>query len=189
MSRPLKLLANIFQGGGNIPIILPILAELIARRHSVRVIVGPGVRASRLEVSDSLLRRLGEIGARVTPLREPDVHPFDEAGSISCGLIGSWTPRSCSNVQREARAAMWAPTWAQNVLYELRREDVDLVIAVFVLLGALAAAEAARVPHVALLHTIYPWPVAGVPPYGPGYLPLTGPFGVCRDLQRNRHIV
>jgi UDP:flavonoid glycosyltransferase YjiC (YdhE family) len=68
------------------------------------------------------------------------------------------------------------------VANELRREKADLVVADFVLLGALIAAEAARIPSVALMHTIYPWPVAGVPPYGPGYAPKAGPLGFCRDV-------
>jgi hypothetical protein len=37
MARPLKILACMFQGGGNIPVILPVLAELVARDHRVRV--------------------------------------------------------------------------------------------------------------------------------------------------------
>jgi hypothetical protein len=41
MARPQKILACMFQGGGNIPLILPILAELVARNHRVRVMVGP----------------------------------------------------------------------------------------------------------------------------------------------------
>jgi MGT family glycosyltransferase len=67
-------------------------------------------------------------------------------------------------------------------LSELRREKADLVVADFVLLGALVAAEAARTPHIALMHTVYPWPTPGVPPYGPGYVPKAGPLGLVRDV-------
>ena len=182
MKRPLKILACMFQGGGNISLISPILAELIERRHTVRAIVGPGVRPSRLKVSPSLLRCIDEIGAELIPLREVDVHPFDDATSIDRGLIGSWTPRSFRHVQRAALTSVWAPTWARNVSSELRREPADIVVADFVLLGALLAAEAARIPHVALMHTVYPWPAAGVPPFGPGYLPKAGPLGFWRDV-------
>jgi UDP:flavonoid glycosyltransferase YjiC (YdhE family) len=182
MARPLKILACMFQGGGNIPLILPILAELVARNHRVRVMVGPGVRQSRLMVSPSLLQRVGEMGAELVRFNEPDVHPFDDPISADRALIGSWTPTSFRSVQREARTPVWASAWALNVSDELHREKADLVVADFVLVGALVAAEAARIPSVALMHTVYPWPVAGVPPYGPGYAPMSGPLGFCRDV-------
>lgn len=182
MARPLEILACMFQGGGNIPLILPILEELVARNHRVRVMVGPGVRQSRHTVSPSLLQRVGEMGAKLVRFNEPDVHPFDDLISADRTLIGSWTPASFRSVQREARTAAWAPAWSLNVADELRREKADLVAADFVLPGALIAAEAARTPSVALMHTVYPWPVAGVPPYGPGYAPKAGPLGFCRDV-------
>ena len=127
MARPLKILACMFQGGGNIPLILPILAELVARNHRVRVMVGPGVRQSRLTVSPSLLQRVGEMGAELVRFNEPDVHPFDDPISADRALIGSWTPASFRSVQREARTPVWAPAWALNVSDELRREKADLV--------------------------------------------------------------
>ena len=182
MARPLSILACMFQGGGNIPLISPILAELIARGHAVRVMAGPGVRASRLKLGASLLQRVDEMGAAIVPFREPEVHPFDDTTFTDLGLVGSWTPQSFRNVQREARATVWAPAWALNVSSELRREKVDLVVADFVLLGALVAAEAARIPHIALMHTVYPWPTSGVPPYGPGFAPKAGPVGLVRDV-------
>jgi len=52
------VLAAVFQGGGNIPLILPVLAELAARGHAVRVMAGTGIRRSRLPVSPDLLLRL-----------------------------------------------------------------------------------------------------------------------------------
>ena len=182
MLRPLSILACMFQGGGNVPLILPILAELIARGHIVRIMVGPGVRQSRLKPGPSLLGRVEEMGAALVPFREPHVHPFDEATFTDRGLIGHWTPRSFRSVQQEARATVWAPEWALNVSSELRREKVDLLVADFVLLGALVAAEAARIPHIALMHTVYPRPTLGVPPYGPGYSPKAGPLGLVRDV-------
>jgi len=139
------------------------------------------VRQSRLKLGPSLLRRVDEMGGTLVPFREPEVHPFDDTTFTDRGLIGSWTPRSFRNVQREARATVWAPAWALNVSSELRREKADLVVADFVLLGALVAAEAALLPHVALMHTVYPWPTPGIPPYGPCFAPRAGPLGLVRD--------
>jgi hypothetical protein len=110
MARPLEILACMFQGGGNIPLILPILAELVARNHRVRVMVGPGVRQSRLKVSPSLLQRVAEMGAELIRFNEPDVHPFDDPIFADRALIGSWTPASFRSVQREARTPLWAPS-------------------------------------------------------------------------------
>jgi UDP:flavonoid glycosyltransferase YjiC (YdhE family) len=121
------------------------------------------------------------MGAVVVPFREPDIHPLDNADFIDRGLLGSWTPRLLRNIQHEARATVWAPAWALNVSNELRHAKMDLVLADFVLLGALVAAEAAGIPHIALMHTVYPWPSFGVPPYGPGYAPKLGPAGLVRD--------
>src|SRR5258705_7770440 len=112
----------VFQGGGNVPLIVPILKELIARGHIVRVMAGPGVRRSRLNLSPSFLQRVDEMGAAVVPFREPQVHPFDDATFTDRGLIGSWTPRSLRSVPHEARATVWAPAWALNVSNELCRE-------------------------------------------------------------------
>lgn len=171
-----------FQGGGNIPLILPVLTELIARGHIVRVMAGPGVRRSRLKLSPLLQQRVNGMGATLVPFREPRLHPFDDATFTERGVIGSWTPRSFRSVRQEARATVWAPAWTLNVSSELQREKADLVVADFVLLGALVAAEAARLPHIALMHCVYPWPTPGVPPYGPGYAPKAGPLGLVRDV-------
>jgi hypothetical protein len=51
----------------------------------------------------------------------------------------------------------------------------------FVLLGAIAAAEAAGIPAVVLMHNVLSRPLPGIPPYGPGLLPAHGPFGFLRD--------
>src|SRR5919108_261888 len=65
-----RMLVAMFQGGGNIPLLLPIVTRLVARGHDVRFIVGPGVRRSRLPVSDQLWDALVKTGAPVVALRE-----------------------------------------------------------------------------------------------------------------------
>jgi hypothetical protein len=59
------ILMAMFQGGGNIPLLLPIVARLVTLGHRVRVLVGPGVRRSRLPVSEPLWRSLHAIGAQI----------------------------------------------------------------------------------------------------------------------------
>jgi hypothetical protein len=40
-----------FQGGGNIPLIMPIVTELALRGHDVSVLPGPGIRSRPIAVS------------------------------------------------------------------------------------------------------------------------------------------
>jgi UDP:flavonoid glycosyltransferase YjiC (YdhE family) len=180
VKRPASILAAIFQGGGNIPLVMPVLARLVERGHHLRVIVGPGVRRSRVPVSDSLVQRLLGIGATLVPFRQPNPHPFDNAPPVR-GLLGGWIPTQFRGIPHEAQTQLWAPAWADNVATELRRTPADIVIADFVLLGALAAAEAARVHCVALMHTIAVRPLADLPPYGTGWGPGRQPLGKLRD--------
>lgn len=169
-----------FQGGGNIPLIMPVVTRLVARGHQVRVMAGPGVRQSRLPVSTTFLQRIRAAGATVVPFRNPDSHPLDQA-SPARGLVGHWVPKAFRVVQREAQATLWAPAWAEQFLAELRKERADVAVIDFVLLGAIAAAEAAGIPAVVLMHNVLSRPLPGLPPYGPGLLPAHGPFGFLRD--------
>lgn len=157
------ILMATFQGGGNIPLLLPIVTRLVARGRRVRILVGPGVRRSRLPVSESLWQSLHATGAEILRLREPAVHPWDAAPSAQ-GLLFGWTPRAFRSVAQEARAQLWLPHWANEVAAELRRAPADVLVADFVLVGALVAAEAVGVPTVVLFHAVYPRPVPGRPP-------------------------
>ena len=181
MTGSARILFTMFQGGGNIPLIMPVVARLVARGHQVRIMAGPGVRHSRLPVSTTFLQRIRAAGATLVLFPDVEVHPLDQAARPR-GLIGGWLPKTFSSVQREAQATLWAPVWAERVAAELRRETADVVVSDFVLLGAIAAAEAVGVPSVVLMHTVSPRPVRGVPPYGPGLLPRRGPLGQVRDM-------
>jgi UDP:flavonoid glycosyltransferase YjiC (YdhE family) len=176
---PSRFLVAMFQGGGNIPLLLPIMRRLAALGHHLRFIVGPGVRRSRLPVGEPLYRSLRGIGD-VLRLREPDVHPLDVAPTVR-GVALGWVPRAFRSVAAEARVARWIPHWAQEVACQLEREPADVLVADFVLVGALVAAEAAGVASVALVHTLYPRPAAGRPPYGPGWMPAVGIADELRD--------
>jgi len=180
MGKPVRILGAMFQGGGNIPLLMPVMARLVASGHTVRIMAGPGVRPSRLPINADFVRQISLSGATLVPFREPDPHPLDGAPPAK-GVFGTWAPTGFKGISGEARTGAWAPAWAANVTEELRTAPVDLVVADFVLLGALAAAEAASVPSVALMHTVALRPFPGVPPYGPGWLPARGPFGRARE--------
>jgi UDP:flavonoid glycosyltransferase YjiC (YdhE family) len=180
MTEPARILFAMFQGGGNVSLIMPVVARLVARGHRVRVLAGPGVRQSRLPVSTAFLDRIRAAGATLVPFRAPDIHPLDQAPPLR-GFIGTWIPRAFRVVQREAQTAVWAPAWAEQVSADLRTDPADVLVADFVLLGAVAAAERTGIPAVVLMHNIFSRPVPGVPPYGPGLLPARGPLGLLRD--------
>jgi MGT family glycosyltransferase len=168
MPKQARILSAMFQGGGNVALLMPIMTRLVERGHSVRIMPGPGVRRSRLPVSASFLREIAASGAACVPFRQPHSNPFDLAPDPR-GIVGRWVPPGFQAIPGEAQTAVWAPAWAANVEDELRAAPADLVVADFVLLGALAAAEALNTRAVALMHTVAPWPIAGIPPYGPGW--------------------
>jgi hypothetical protein len=176
----MRILGAMFQGGGNIPLLMPVMTRLVERGHTVRIIAGPGIRRLRLPVSDQFAQRIAKSGASLVPLREPDEHPF-EGVSPPQGLIGNWVPKPFKGVAAERQTVLWAAAWAENVSAALRQEAADLVVADYYLLGALAAAEAAHVQSVALMHTVSICPLPGVPPYGTGWLPSRTPIGYFRD--------
>jgi hypothetical protein len=180
MDRSARILAAMFQGGGNIPLIMPIMARLVELGHAVRILAGPGVRHSRLQISAGFIQRIAASGAVLVPFREPHAHPLDSA--LKKGILERWVPEGFRGVTREAQAAAWVPAWAENVAAESQRVPTDLVISDFVLLGALAAAEALGIPSVALMHTVAVRPLPGMPPYGPGWAPARGPVGYVRDV-------
>jgi UDP:flavonoid glycosyltransferase YjiC (YdhE family) len=180
MAEGRNLLMAMFQDGGNIPQLLPIVTRLVTLGHRVRVLIGPGVRRSRLPVSESLWRSLHATGAQILRLREPEVHPWDAAPSAQ-GLLFGWTPQVFRSVGQEARAQAWLPHWADEVAAELQRAPADVLVADFVFVGALVAAEAVGVPAAVLFHALSPRPVPGRPPYGPGWVPAVGLIGRLRD--------
>jgi len=181
-SRPMDVLFAMFQGGGNISLILPIVRLLVARGHRVRVVAGPGVRGSRSPVSPRFRERVAATGATLVPFEEPDTHPFENVPPLR-GLVRGWTPRQLDPITANTRPNLWSPAWAMNVTAELCRDPADVVAADYVLLGALAAAEAAKIPAVALVHKgYYPWPASGAPPFSTGFMAARGPLGRLRDV-------
>jgi UDP:flavonoid glycosyltransferase YjiC (YdhE family) len=184
-ARPARVLVAMFQGGGNIPLIMPIVARLASRGNRVRVIIGPGVHRSRLPISEALRQRIEATGATLIPLREPAIHPRDEAATPR-GVAFGYTPRPLrSTIQATALTALWSAAWAEHVAAELRHEPADVLAADFFLVGALAAAEAAALPTAVLMHNVYWFPTPGLPPPGLGFLPARGPLALPRDAVGN----
>jgi MGT family glycosyltransferase len=91
------------------------------------------------------------------------------------------SPIAAAKAQRDRLLADFAEPVAKDVLAMLDRDPADTVVFDFMLLGALFAAEKANVPAAMLVHTIYPFPASGLPPFGNGWSPRSGLLGSARD--------
>jgi hypothetical protein len=78
----LRFLFAMFQGGGNIPLIMPIVGELVRRGHDVRIMAGPGIRGRHQPVSEDFLGRIQASGARRVPFELPEHDPYAVAPPI-----------------------------------------------------------------------------------------------------------
>jgi MGT family glycosyltransferase len=175
------LLFALFQGGGNLALILPIVEAAVARGHTVRVLAGPGVWPSRMPLSECFRERIACAGATYVPFAEPEVHPLDILPRAR-GVLRGWTPGALTRATWYLPPYRWTGAWATAVTAELRRRRVSMLVADFLLPGALVAAEALDVPAAALVHGIYRHRTApGIPPYGTGLLSAHGPLGTLRD--------
>lgn len=169
MSRG-RFLFALHDDGGNLALILPIMRELVARGHEVRVLAGPSARRQRRSLGPRALERIAATGASAIVLAEPSIHPYDEAHFR--GLVCGWTPRWLVRITANCPPLAWCPAWATAIAAELRRTPADVVVADFVLLGAVVGAEAIGVPAAVLVHGIYKHrPARGVPPYGTAFMP------------------
>ena len=168
---PGRFLFAMFQGGGNIPVIMPIVSRLVARGHDVKVMAGPGIRPSRTPVSEGWLKRINDSGAQRVPFDAPAVHPYDGAPPLS-GLAFGWMPARFRHMAAtEVRTTLWSPVWATNIAAHLRTNPTDVLVSDFCLFGALAAAEAGGVPHAAIVHNAFHPHAEGLPAKGLGFLP------------------
>lgn len=175
----MRILVAMFEGGGNLSLILPIVARLVERGHDVRVLAGPNVRAGRPPMSERFLPRIRATGATPVVLATPTPHPFE-------GANFGWTPRWLDRLTPNCAPLVWSWAWAEGVRDELARAPADAVAADFILLGALAGAEAAGVPAAALVHGTWKHrPAPGIPPYGTGFLPSRTVLGRLRAAPFN----
>src|SRR6266545_3862102 len=87
----IRFLFAMFQGGSNIPLIMPIVSELVSRGHDVRVIDGPGIRRSRSPISEAWMQRLKDSGAQRVPFDGPQANQYTRPATSGVAL--GWMPR------------------------------------------------------------------------------------------------
>ena len=160
----MRFLFATWDGGGNVLPTLAIARQLRGRGHSVRVL-GPRSLGSLVEGAGCAFAAYSRV-----PERAPSPGRAQALQRARAALL----------VLELARAT---PTlaFAQDVLSDLQREPVDVLVVDFMLAGAIAAGERAGVPTAALAHTVYCLPAPGRAPFGPALAPAAGPAGHLRD--------
>lgn len=160
----------VWAGGGNVPPQLTLARRLEARGHRVRMLA-PAVLRPQIESA----------GITFEPYHQAPEH--DESVPER-SLVRDFEQRSpiaaVAAVRDNLIAGMAAPITA-DVLSALERQPADVIAYDYTLFGALFAAEKAQLPAAMLVHTVYPFPAPGLPPYGMGWAPLGGPVGRVRD--------
>lgn len=157
-----RILAYTSPAWGHLSPIVPVVAELTARGHTLR---------------------LCTLAQAVEPLQKAGIDAVPIAAAIEHIHHDDWKASSPVAAQKRAMAvfAARAALDAADLQTAVVNFSPDLVLVDVMALGALAAAEASGLPYVVWL----PYPAwirrPGVPPYGPGLAPLAGPPGRLRD--------
>jgi MGT family glycosyltransferase len=165
-----RVLQVIFDGGGNVPPQLAIARELVSRGHDVRVL-GNRCQQARVEGAGAEFRAF--------------VHaPEHDASSPETDMLRDWEARTPIGAFARMRDNLiYGPAlrFARDVIAEVERRTADVVACDYLVIGGAIGAERAGVPVAILVHTVYPLPGAGAPPFGIGLTPAEGPLGRLRD--------
>ncbi|MEV4005389.1 glycosyltransferase [Actinomadura sp. NPDC049753] len=165
-------------GGGAVPPVLSVARALRERGHGVRVLADRSLHAE-----------VAAAGAEpVAWTTAPQGDAADPAEDVIKDFEAR-TPLGEFARLRDRIVCGPAADYARDTLAELRARPADALVAEHMLLGAITAGEAARIPVAALVTTVYPLPTPGAPPPGPGLAPATGALGRARDRIMTRLIL
>ncbi len=172
MSR--RYLAAIVDGGGNVPPELQLVRRLVERNHAVTVLAEDSI-AGEVRATGADFRRWARAPNR--PDRRPE---HDPARDWECAYPWQLVERLCDTLLVGPAAE-----YARDVGEAIARAKPDLVIASMFCLGAMVAAEGARLPFDVVMANVYPLPAPGLPPFGTGLPPARGVAGRLRDRLLN----
>jgi UDP:flavonoid glycosyltransferase YjiC (YdhE family) len=160
---------------GNAPPQLAVTAELVRRGHEVRVLAHRGTR-----------ERVQRTGAEFVEFRR--AFPDFDITHKETDTVRDWEARTQRGAAARFRQALIDPLAdiAAECSELLEEQPADVVLFDWLLYGAAVAAEAARLPAVALVHCPYPLPLDGVPPLFSGLRPRPGIVGTARDRLLSR---
>jgi UDP:flavonoid glycosyltransferase YjiC (YdhE family) len=168
------VLAALWDGGGTVPAEVGVVRRLVAGGHSVTVVADPTVEAD-VTAAGGEHRDWTRAPHRRSPAPEDDVFRDWECRT-PVGVLG----RLCDRMITGPAAA-----YAADVREQLAERPAVALVASGPLLGALIGAESMNVPAVALSANIYSRPAPGLPPFGSGMAPGSGPLGRARDRALN----
>ncbi len=160
----------LWAGGGNAPPQLALARRLSERGHRVSVLA-PRVLPSNIEAA----------GCTYLPFHEAPEH---DSASRTEDPLKDWeahTPLEAAARVRDNIIFGPALAYSNDVAAAIEAVRPDVIAADYLLLGAYVAAERANIPLAALVHTVYPLPAPGMPPYGMGFQPAKGAPGRVRD--------
>lgn len=166
----MRVLLVVWDGGGNVPPQLLIARWLVERGHEVNVL---GHRSLRDRVERTGATFMGFTNA-----------PEGDSSRPETDLIRDWEGRTpIGALARTRDNLMYGPAlgFARDVVCAAEEWTPDVVAFDYLLVGAGIGAERAGVPAATLVHTPYPLPAEGVPPFGMGLMPARGPLGRARD--------
>lgn len=167
---PENFLFATWAGGGAVPPVLSVARALRERGHRVRVLAD---RSLHTEIAAAGLEPVAWTTA-------PEGDPSDPAKDVIRDYEAR-TPMGAFARLRDRIVCGPAADYARDTVAELRAHPADVVVAEHMLLGVFTGAEAAGVPAVALVTTVYPLPTPGAPPPGLGLAVAKGPLGRLRD--------
>ncbi len=149
-----------WEGGGNVPPFVGAVRQLRARGHRVRVL-GDDTMREEMEAAGALFRPWRTAGNRTDRRPESD-------------LLRDWEPKEPGGglLRLLDRITIGpAHAYAADTLAELRSEPADALVSSDLLFGPMVAAEATGTPLALLARNISVFPIAGMPPIGPGLAP------------------
>ena len=158
--QPLNFLFATWEGGGSVGPALTVARKLAERGHRVRV------------MSDRCNRPESEAaGAAFIPWTRA---PSRTDRTKHSDVFRDWevaTPQE--QIQRVLDRIMAGPAlaYARDVIEELEREPADLVVSSEMLFGVMVGCEAVGQKFALLSCNVSLFPIAGVPPLGPGLAP------------------
>jgi UDP:flavonoid glycosyltransferase YjiC (YdhE family) len=165
-----EFLFVLWAGGGNVPPQITLARGLVARGHRVRMLAPAGLRES-IEAAGITFEPYRTVPEHDESVPEHSLVRDFEALSKTAAIAAS----------RDNLVAALARPVAADVLATLERRPADVVAFAFLLPGAMFAAEKAALRAVMLIHTAYPFPAPGLPPFGMGWAPMGGPLGRLRE--------
>jgi MGT family glycosyltransferase len=164
------VLHAIWDGGGNTAPQLGIARALAERGHVVTVL-GNRCQEEKVEATGASFRAYSHA-------------PDCDSSRPETDLIRDWEAKTpIGGFARVRDRLMFGPAglFARDVLETLDERPADVVAWDYLLIGAGIAAERAGVPSATIIHTVYPLPTDGLPPFGQGLMPAGGAAGRLRD--------